>query len=456
MADFKIQEVVIKPVEVIRDEPVKKKLIPLNGKLITSEEPITIGTNFKTYKNMRPTATHPKAIGGMSKVNSTVMDVTYLKTRSAYHMIKEQPAETHVLVQAWNAGLTASHVLENKTAIGSTGAFEATDLWTDSAGADYAKFSEATEGQVVYCNGVDTCLWGGNELRCARLLNYDTAGTFLYDFTDYVTNTKTTEYASMASSSDVGGISGSVLLLSLNNNVTDTSPTTVHTVTNANVTFSTSSKFGTHAAVFNGSNAKLTVPDDADFDFSDGTFALDCWLQLDSSASGALYYHSKPVTKVIYDTGAHAVIVGETVHQNVTGATGVVLSVTNTDGWAGAGTGTIWLGQVGATPWGNANNMEDTDHNTVCNCATSSTDTNYFKVLHSSSGTVLSVVKRYLGTSTTIITATSLVLVSTSYKHIEIDENGNSWYIFVDGALVATATSAERAESDYSDVVVIV
>ena len=46
--------------------------IPLNGRLITAEDGAVIGKNFMVLKNMRYTDTHPKGIGGMTAINSTV------------------------------------------------------------------------------------------------------------------------------------------------------------------------------------------------------------------------------------------------------------------------------------------------------------------------------------------------------------------------------------------------
>ncbi len=89
----------------------KKHLeIPLNGKLQTAE-PSVIGMNFRTLTNMRYTDTHIKGIGGNTKVSATAL-TTYLKVRNAHHFRKVQPSETHLLVQAYNTGLTASQVLD--------------------------------------------------------------------------------------------------------------------------------------------------------------------------------------------------------------------------------------------------------------------------------------------------------------------------------------------------------
>jgi hypothetical protein len=65
------------------------------------------------------------------------------------------------------------------------------------------------------------------------------------------------------------------LLLHLDNNVNDV---TGKTVTNNNVTFSTPGKFG-YEAVFNGTNAWLSVPDSDDFNFGSGDFTIDGWFR---------------------------------------------------------------------------------------------------------------------------------------------------------------------------------
>ena len=128
--------------------PESKKDIPLSGKLMTAEA-ATIGVNYRSLINMRYTDTHPKGIGGMTKINSNVMDATYLKARNALHLKKDQPAESHVLVQAWNTGLTTAHILDNIAAIPATGEFEATDVYSDTAGAGRGYFSQAPDGQMI-------------------------------------------------------------------------------------------------------------------------------------------------------------------------------------------------------------------------------------------------------------------------------------------------------------------
>lgn len=153
--------------------------IPLTGKYMT-RDPATIGQNFQTLKNLRYTDTHLKGVGGMTKITSSIINSTYFKTRNAFHFKKSQPAESHLLVQAYNTGLTGSVVLDNTTAIPSAGNFGSA-LWSDSASAGRGYFSNAPDGQMIYCNGVETCIWGGNETRCGAVILSGTALSALSD-----------------------------------------------------------------------------------------------------------------------------------------------------------------------------------------------------------------------------------------------------------------------------------
>ncbi len=291
--DINTPSVISEPIKPIDNDAKKHKVLPLRGKLITSEDPVTIGANFKTYKNLRPTATHPRAIGGMSKVNSAnVMDATYLKTRSAYHLIKDQPAESHVLVQAYNAALTASQILDNATAIGTVGDFAATELWTDTGTVEYGKWSEATEGQVVYCNGTDTCIWGGNELRCPVFITStatipdtgDIANP--KDFTSMINNTRQ-DVASVVALG--GGVDSSTKLLihaneadaTAGTDIIDSSltPKTITAVGNAQVD-TDQAKFGTGSVKFDGTGDYLTLVDSADWYFAAAPFTIETWIKL--------------------------------------------------------------------------------------------------------------------------------------------------------------------------------
>lgn len=174
--------------------PVKDgKLIPaemdLTGRLVTSSDGVSIGPNFKSLKNMRYTDSNPEGINGMSKINTTVI-TTYTHIRNGIHFKKDQPAESHIIVQAEDSGAVGSRVLHNNTAIPDQGDFESTAIYTDAAGAGRGYFSKAPSGSVVYCNGVETLIWGGDEHWLGAAINaHDT--TFSNDFTEQMNNSRT-------------------------------------------------------------------------------------------------------------------------------------------------------------------------------------------------------------------------------------------------------------------------
>lgn len=271
------------------DRPLKHKEVPLTGKMITAVDPITIGDNFQSITNLRYTTNGLQAVSGMSKINATTALTAYPKIRNLYHYKKDLPPESHVLVQAYNTGLTESKIFQNNTAIPNQGDFSATALWTDSSGAGQGRFSAAPDGSIAYCNGVDTLVWGGDEHRISAFISYNPNSVFWpsenkLDWTEQVSNSSTLEVATLVSTE--GGIdSTTVLLLHLNNNVTDSSAT-AHTLTNSNVVFDASTKvFGSHAASFNGTTAYLSIPDHSTFDFTDGTFTIDAYIYLNSLAA---------------------------------------------------------------------------------------------------------------------------------------------------------------------------
>ena len=174
------------------DREYKHANLPLSGRW----RPALDGTeldegDFQTLTNMRYGEKTPKSVTGMTKINSSVINATYLKPRAGIHFRKDHPSESHFLVQAWNTGLTASRVYENTNAIPSTGNFTATQIWSDTTGAQVGRFSDAPDGCVAYTNGKESCIWGGSEYRCAGFLVGDLDGNIMYDYSDIINNTLT-------------------------------------------------------------------------------------------------------------------------------------------------------------------------------------------------------------------------------------------------------------------------
>lgn len=408
-----------------------KKLLPLelklNGKLVTSIDGTkTNPGDFQILKNFRYVSNGIKGIMGMSKINTTAL--TYPKMRSGIHFKKDSPAESHVLVQAYNSGETDSKVYKNDTAIPSQGDFNGTALHTDASGASAGRFSKAPDGCIAYCNSKETMVWGGDEYRCGAFINFHPANDFKYDYSEVINNTlsdspNTAILKRVSASID----SNTMLLLHLNNNVTDSSPTTAHTVTNTNATFDASiKKFGSHAATFNGTTAYCTVPDNADFDLSGGTWTIDKWVYVSSLAANMGIIAQKSDADRYYrlyiDTNG-AVILKIYTTSSTTWATGQIKSVgdavipitPNTYFYECTVAGTTHATTEPTWPTTAGQTVTDNTATWICR----------------------KVVDRTITTPNSVISATT-------WAHIEVVESGSSYYIFVNGTLQVSASTTDR------------
>lgn len=425
----------------------RRKEIPLTGKLITNEDPALIGANFRQLTNMRYTRTNPKGIGGHTKINTTAL--TNPKVRSGIHFRKEQPAESHVLVEAYNSGLSSSEIYQNTTAIPGTGDFSAS-LYTPTAGAGRGRWSLAPDGYVAYANGEETCLWGGTESSVGGFINYDPADSFFRDLTDQVSNTISTGSENVATLNRVSqSTTNNMLLLHLNNNVTDTSPTTPHTVTNNNVTFTTSSVFGSHAAAFNGSNAYLSVPDNGDFDFSGGTFCIDARVYVDDfDNEQVLYYQKTDIESVAFTLGDNEISAGDTITGKVSAETAIVDYVDVTSGtWGGAdAAGTIYVHTVSGAFQNEIVTVGGTDSATIAGDFSDHGD-NYIKFYVDTDQKVKLVIHECYGAGTDGVSISSTTISASTYYHVELDENGDDWYLFIDGQQKAVISDSSRAKN---------
>ncbi len=287
-----------------KNEELKHLNIPLNGKLRTAPDGTQLGPgDFKVLENMRYGELSPKSVSGMDNINTTRI-TGYYPVRGAFHYKKDQPAESHVLFQTWDDALTDSYkVYQNITGIPTAGNHETTALFTDSSGAGVGRFSDAPDNCVAYANGKDACMWGGDEYRVAGFVIGDLEGNTNLDYTVKINNTLTdaANIATMASVTETVD-ANTMLLLHLDNNVTDSSnegglhPTLpVHTITNNNVTFSnTVYKWG-YSGIFNGTTGYLTIPDNADFNFSGAgaTWTVDfqIWIPSAFSPVGSAYIY---------------------------------------------------------------------------------------------------------------------------------------------------------------------
>ena len=269
--------------------------IPITGRWRTSVDGTQLFEgDFQVLSNMRYTNAGIRSVSGMTKINPSTA-LTYPLIRAAYHFVKDEPLESHLLVQSWNTGETASKIYRNDTTIPSQGDFNATALYTESSGAGIGTFSNAPDGCVAYCNGKESLIWGGNEYRCGAFYNFNPDNSFIYNYTEAASNTlQTTGNTALLKRVSATLDSNTMLLLPFDGNFTDLSPTTPHTVTgNGSIATDTGTKkFGTASCKFaTGGGQYLTIPANADFILADGTWSIDFWAYFtDVGSTQAIYY----------------------------------------------------------------------------------------------------------------------------------------------------------------------
>ena len=272
--------------------------IPFNGAWRLDENPLLLEPgDFSDIKNMRYTDTSIEGVSGYSKINTSIVDSTYLKIRNGFHFTKDDPtAESHVLVQAYNTGLTASKLYENTTAIPSAGDFTGSSLHTDASGADGGRFALAPQGTMVYCNDADRPqVWPGDEGKCMSFITSTAViGDSITNPRDYTERIQNSLSTSDQVATIGGGTAFSMLLHCDGANAGTTFTDTVGTHTpsaqgDAN-TDTAQFKFGTASGLLDSTGDYITIPDHADWAMSTGEFTIDMWLRLNSRGNGVLRY----------------------------------------------------------------------------------------------------------------------------------------------------------------------
>jgi hypothetical protein len=270
--------------------------IPLNGKLITSRDPAAIGpSNFRQLTNMCYRDTNPRSIGGMTKINTNTI-THYKYNLSGIHYKKDQPSESHVIVQGWNATLDKpGGIYQNTIDIPGAGNFDTTALMSETSTSGIARFALAPNGNLVMCNKTGTYIYSGKEAMVGHFINYDPDNTFSYDYTDSVRNTSSTNLEDYAILSRVsGGVDSYTHLLLHFENTTDDASASSHHVTRSGATYTDNQKvFGSYAASFDGTNDYFRVKDRPWWTYNSG-FSVEARIKFKSafsSSTNPIYYH---------------------------------------------------------------------------------------------------------------------------------------------------------------------
>ena len=211
---------------------------------------------------------------------------TRTQVTSATHGLNNGDAITITGTTSYNGTFNVQDVATNTYIIKVT--FVADDATGTWATRHRGRFENGQLGRLLYCNGAETMVWGGDESRLSSFVVFNPDGSFRYDYTEKVQNTLT-DASNVAALFQSTGTGSEVLLLlhcdgtDASTTFTDSSSTTPHTVTavgNAQID-TANPKFGTAGGLFDGTGDWLTIPDNADFDLSGGTWTIDMRVDID-------------------------------------------------------------------------------------------------------------------------------------------------------------------------------
>jgi len=157
------------------DEQDHQAQFKFDGAWKPAQDPSEIGpTNFQVLQNIRYAkgAPHLEGVSGYTKINTTAI-TTYTTIKNGIQLKNDfGTTKSYVLVQAEDSSGN-TRVYKNTTAIPSAGNFTATQVHSDASGAGLGRFSEAPNGNVIYCNGKENYIWAGDYMPIGALFLCD-------------------------------------------------------------------------------------------------------------------------------------------------------------------------------------------------------------------------------------------------------------------------------------------
>jgi len=158
-----------------QDSPWQDVQFPLTGMWIPDIDSTLIGPeNFQTLENLRYKDTGVAMVNGYTKINTTSQEpiTTYPKIKNGYHLRSNLTQTSYILAHCVSSG-DQGRVYCNRTAPGSAGDFDLTsdldvngnEYFQDTATSLTGRFSEAPQENIIYCNGEESMIFGGDEQK---------------------------------------------------------------------------------------------------------------------------------------------------------------------------------------------------------------------------------------------------------------------------------------------------
>jgi len=283
------------------DDPIKGLQYRFDGQWLPDVDPAKIGANnFKTLTNMRYNEQGIEGVKGFTRVNTTA--ITSAPTiQNGFHFRKDSPAESHILIHGDDAV-----VYDNTTAVPTAGTFLSSAAYTDASGAGFGRFAVAANGQVAYANGVESVIWGGDEMKASAFITSTAATT-----TDIaMTNPKdySIEVNNDLTGADdiaiIGGGNDSSTVLLLHNDGADAEAVAIADSSTGGPTGNADTvggnaqldviqaKFGQTSLLLDGTGDYVSWNDNAVWNFGASEFEIDTWVRF-SAVTGKMCLYSQ-------------------------------------------------------------------------------------------------------------------------------------------------------------------
>jgi hypothetical protein len=160
------------------EKEIRKQYLFADGKWMPGAEPLTIGEkNFTDVKNVRQGEGCIEGVEGYTKQYTSVFHSIYYKARTGIQLRALYSTKSRLIGQFWSASLGHALLYENIASIPESASFIATSLYSDTSGAAIGKFAIWPDNQMVYCNGKENKIYGGDEIRCAAFITVTTEVT---------------------------------------------------------------------------------------------------------------------------------------------------------------------------------------------------------------------------------------------------------------------------------------
>jgi hypothetical protein len=184
-----------------QDNPWKDTMVRFDGKWMPDIDGSLIGPqNYQILENLRYKDSGLEGVNGYTKRNTTALtDFTMIRTGHQLRTNKTQ--DSYVLVHAVDSG-EQGRVYVNRSTPGEQGDFDdshkfdtdGNPYFEDASSGLTGRFSAAPQGNMGYCNGEESMIFGGDEQRVAACFTCTNSALALpVDETKSANNTLTTD-----------------------------------------------------------------------------------------------------------------------------------------------------------------------------------------------------------------------------------------------------------------------